>query len=142
MKDKKGILVVGVILILVILIFVWAKPNKKKENLVEKGKEVTEAAEGEFTKKEADGTVVNTSKELNKDKEEEGFKIQDISFKEVNGETVLEASVTNNTNEKQTFKGNIALYDKAGNEIGRIPVRISDMEIEEEEEKEKTGNRC
>ena len=89
------------------------------------------ASQGEFTKNEGD-KIVNTSEKLKENKEESGLLMTGISFEEANGETVLRATITNNTETVQaSFFGNIVLLDKSGNEIGRIPVRVSEMQAGE-----------
>ena len=115
------------VLIISIIWFV-TRPKQNDSNVGNSGTTVSaaEAAEGEFTKVEADGTVSNTSEKLKEVKDEEGFEISDIEFKEKNGETVLTARVTNMTDsDQESFFGNIVLLDKSGNELGRIPVMIS-----------------
>ena len=129
-KEKKMILILIIVSILIIGV-IWLLTRPKDET--NSNKETNNsAAQGEYTKVEEDGTIVNTSEKLKEDKEMQGFELTNIEFKEKNGETILSARVTNKTGETQeTFIGNIVLLDKKNNEIGRIPVRISTMEAGE-----------
>ena len=129
-KEKKMILILIIVLILIIGV-IWFLTRPKDET--NSNKETNNsAAQGEYTKVEEDGTIVNTSEKLKENKEMQGFELTNIEFKEKNGETILSARVTNKTGEtQQTFMGNIILLDKKNNEIGRIPVRISTMEAGE-----------
>ncbi len=128
-KEKRNILIlIGVGLIIICAIWVCTNLiNKKdKETVGNPTQETNNISRGEYTKVEQDGSVVNTSKKLHEDKEESGFSVSNISFGEENGETVLKARITNKTGTDQAaFFGNIVLLDKAGNEIGRIPVSVS-----------------
>lgn len=136
-KEKKMILILIIVSILIIGV-IWFLTRPKDET--NSNKETNNsAAQGEYTKVEEDGTIVNTSEKLKEDKEMQGFELTNIEFKEKNGETILSARVTNKTGEtQQTFMGNIILLDKKNNEIGRIPVRISTMEAGETRDIEAT----
>lgn len=126
-EEKQGLLILIVVAILVITIIWFATRQKNKAP-----NEITDVAQEEYTKVEADGTVVNTSEKLKENKEEQGFLITNIEFKQKDGETTFTASITNKTGSNQeSFLGNIVLLDKSGKEIGRIPVRLSDMQIGE-----------
>lgn len=136
-KEKKMILILIIVSILIIGV-IWFLTRPKDET--NSNKETNNsAAQGEYTKVEEDGTIVNTSEKLKENKEMQGFELTNIEFKEKNGETILSARVTNKTGEtQQTFMGNIILLDKKNNEIGRIPVRISTMEAGETRDIEAT----
>lgn len=124
-EEKQGLLILIVVAILVITI-IWFATRNKEPN------EITDASQEKYTNVEADGTIVNTSEKLKEDKEEQGFLITNIEFKQKDGETTFTASITNRTGSNQeSFLGNIVLLDKSGKEIGRIPVRLSDMQIGE-----------
>ena len=136
-SEKKMILLLVIVSILIIGV-IWFLTRPKDET--NSNKETNNsAAQGEYTKVEEDGTIVNTSEKLKENKEMQGFELTNIEFKEKNGETILSARVTNKTGEtQQTFMGNIILLDKKNNEIGRIPVRISTMEAGETRDIEAT----
>ncbi len=128
-NEKKGLLIlVGVAILIVLVIWLFTRPknNDNKGTTQNPASSESSASQGEFTKVEEDGTIVNTSEKLNEDRTEDiGFSVTNISFEESNGRTVLKARVTNATEKAQdSFFGNIVLFDKAGNEIGRIPVSI------------------
>lgn len=124
-SEKRGLLVlIGVVIIVIGIIWLITNNKKTKNNEVETPKN-GEVSVGEFTETENDGTVVNTSEKLKENKEIEGFKITSIRFEEKDGQSTLIANVTNTSGEaKEGFLVDIVLYDKAGNEIGRIPGNI------------------
>ena len=133
-KEKQGLIILIMVAILIIAIIWFAtRPKENKENQGN-NKPTTvvssqNAAEGEFTKVESNGTVVNTSEKLKEEKNAQGFEISDIQYKEVNGETILTARVTNMTgSEQKSFWAEIVLLDKAGKELGRIPVEIAETQ--------------
>lgn len=124
-NEKRMILILIVITILIFVVWrvVTKKDNKKDSEIQENS-----ISEGEFTKViDEEGTKVNTSEKLKEEKEAYGFKITNISFEEKGGETILTATVTNNTGSNQkAFWGNIVLLNKSEIEIARIPVMITD----------------
>lgn len=123
-KKMIGILILVAVLIIGVIYFV----TRPTENATNGGGKT----EQEYTKVESDGTVVNTSEKLNEKKEMQGFEITNIQFKEQNGETILSARVTNKTGATQeTFIGNVVVLNKSGAEIGKIPVRISELQAGE-----------
>ena len=122
LKQSKGITLVS----LVVTIIWFATRNKENNNV---GGTTENVEQGEFTKVEADGTIVNTSEKLKQTKENLGFSITNINFVKRGNETILTARVTNNTGAEQgSFFGKIVLLDKSGKEIGRIPVMISETQ--------------
>ncbi len=126
-QEKRMLLILVIVSVLIITIIWFAARNKENNNV---GGTTTENVEqGEFTKVEADGTIVNTSEKLKQTKENLGFSITNINFVKRGNETILTARVTNNTGEAQgDFLGQIVLLDKRGNEIGRIPAMITETE--------------
>lgn len=83
---------------------------------------------GEFEQLLEDGTKLNTSEELKKEKEIEGIKITNIQLTEQGGQTVLLADVTNSTEAETDVIGiNIIVLDKEGQEIGKIPGAVSPL---------------
>ena len=127
--EKRNILIligIGVIVICAIWLFTNIGNKDNKETEKTPATEQSSASQGEYTKVEENGTIVNTSEKLHEDREESGFAVSNISFGEENGETVLKARITNRTGTEQaSFLGDIVLLDKAGNEIGRIPVKVA-----------------
>lgn len=125
-KEKKMILILVIVSALIITIIWFATRNKENNNV---GGTTENVEQGEFTKVEADGTIVNTSEKLKQTKENLGFSITNINFVKRGNETILTARVTNNTGEAQgDFLGQIVLLDKSGSEIGRIPAMITETE--------------
>ena len=123
-KQEKRMLLILVIVSALIITIIWFATRNKENNNV--GGTTENVEQGEFTKVEADGTIVNTSEKLKQTKENLGFSITNINFVKKGNETILTARVTNNTGAEQgSFFGKIVLLDKSGKEIGRIPVMIS-----------------
>ena len=126
-KQEKRMLLILVIVSALIITIIWFATRNKENNNV--GGTTENVEQGEFTKVEADGTIVNTSEKLKQTKENLGFSITNINFVKKGNETILTARVTNNTGEAQgDFLGQIVLLDKRGNEIGRIPAMITETE--------------
>ena len=125
-QEKRMILILIIVSALIITIIWFATRNKENNNV---GGTTENVEQGEFTKVEADGTIVNTSEKLNENKQNIGFEITNINFIKRGNETILTARVTNNTGAEQgSFFGKIVLLDKSGKEIGRIPVMISETQ--------------
>ena len=130
-SEKKGILILILVAVL-IMVAIWMFTNQKNGGANNNGGSTqisqVDASQGEFTKVEQDGTVVNTSEKLKENKVESGYEITNISYAEKDGETVLKADVTNMTGKEQgAFMADIVLLDKEGKELGKIPVSITDM---------------
>ena len=126
-KQEKRMLLILVIVSALIITIIWFATRNKENNNV--GGTTENVEQGEFTKVEADGTIVNTSEKLKQTKENLGFSIKNINFVKRGNETILTARVTNNTGAEQgSFFGKIVLLDKSGKEIGRIPVMISETQ--------------
>ena len=126
-KQEKRMLLILVIVSALIITIIWFATRNKENNNV--GGTTENVEQGEFTKVEADGTIVNTSEKLNENKQNIGFEITNINFIKRGNETILTARVTNNTGAEQgSFFGKIVLLDKSGKEIGRIPVMISETQ--------------
>ena len=126
-KQEKRMLLILVIVSALIITIIWFATRNKENNNV--GGTTENVEQGEFTRVEADGTIVNTSEKLKQTKENLGFSITNINFVKKGNETILTARVTNNTGEAQgDFLGQIVLLDKRGNEIGRIPAMITETE--------------
>ena len=126
-KEKKMILILVLISIVIIAIVFGVTRGKGSKNNT-----VQNVDQGEFTKVEADGTIVNTSEKLKEEKDQSGFTITNINFVKKGDETTLSARITNNTGADQgSFFGKIILLDKNGNELGRIPVMVSETKAGE-----------
>lgn len=123
-KEKRMILILILVSILIVgIVWLVTRPKTNKTNAS------GSVAQGEFTKVDNEGTIVNTSEKINEDKEELGFSITNVKLEEKNGETIISARITNKTESNQeSFFGNIVLFDKQGNEIGRIPTMVSETQ--------------
>ena len=113
---KKVILVGGIVLVLVVGILVVVKVNKKEEG-------VNPVKLSEVTQVEAkDGTKVNTSEALNKDKMLNGLKISNIQVTtDKNGNTRILADVENTNKTATGIKYiTVSIKDKAGKELGQV----------------------
>lgn len=119
---EKGIMLMIIIITILIISIIW---------VISKGKEGKEdkTSNTEFIQVEDDGSKVNTSDKVKETREIEGVTIENIRITEKNGQTELVADATNTTEQiKSRFLVNIILLDKAGNEIGRIPGVIGEMQ--------------
>lgn len=120
-KEKKGLLILLVVAVLIVGA-IWLMTRGGNEEQVATGGKGKE----QIVKVEEDGTKVNVSEKLNKDKVNSGFKISNISYKESNGETIFKARITNETGSEQPeFFGKIVLLDKSGKTLGNIPIMVS-----------------
>lgn len=120
-KEKKGLLILIVVAVLIIGA-IWLMTRG------DNGEQVATDGNGKepIVKVEEDGTKVNVSEKLNKDKVNSGFEISNISYTQSNGETILKARITNRTGSEQSeFFGKIVLLDKSGKTIGNIPIMVS-----------------
>lgn len=131
-NEKKGLLILIIVAVLIIggiWFFKSRKSNKPEAGTNNGGKSSssTSASQGEYTKVENNGTIVNTSETLKKERTtDSGFKLSNITFKDEGGETKFGALVTNMTGKSQpSFYGKIVLSDKSGNTTGEIPVMIA-----------------
>lgn len=124
------------IVAIVALIIVLPRGDKAKKKAMEKGLESNidnqEDSQTEITKLNGSGEKVNTSKKINQNRDIGDFTLSNVSLKETNGETVLSARITNKSGVDQSgFMGNIILLNSQEQEIGRMPVRVSDMNVGE-----------
>ena len=126
-KEKRMILILLVILVIAIVIFAVTK-NKKGEQV--ENTEVENKPVEEFVQVLEDGTKLNTSTKFNESREVNGFKFENIQFTEQNGQSVLLADVTNNTQNAITDYTlvDVILYDKNGQEIITLGGIISPLQ--------------
>ena len=130
-KEKRMILILLVILIIAIVIFVVSKnlnkESKTKENGSTTQQENTEPEE--FVQVLEDGTKLNTSTELNKEKQVGNYKFENMQLTTQDNQTVLLADVTNTGSSKTDIQlVDITLLDKDGNEIITVGGIISQLE--------------
>lgn len=131
-SEMKGIMILAIVAIAVIGIIIGVRVGKEKDDKVDKiqgGSNAGIQQGEEYTQVNSEGEKINTSKKVNENKDTGEFTLSNVSLKETNGETAISARITNKSGKKQaSFLGNIVLLDKSNNEIGRIPVRISELE--------------
>ena len=142
-NEKRGILILIILsIVVVVVLFMIFKPNKEQQvageqttNQGQTSQGQTNNQQGEFIKTNAEGDKVNTSEKINSTKEVGEYTLSNVSLKETNGETVMSARITNKSGRNQSgFYGNIVLVDKSNKEIGKIPVKVSDMKAGETRE--------
>ena len=134
-KERRNLLILIIVAIVIIAILTGIRNSKnsvKNEGENGTGNNIENRTEnievGEYEQLLEDGTKLNTSEELKKEKEIEGIKITNIQLTEQGGQTVLLADVTNSTEAETDVIGiNIIVLDKEGNEIGRIPGAVSPL---------------
>lgn len=146
--ESSSIITLFLLIVAFIAILIIVVPHGKNENELVKGQTATgeqnETTNNnqqqikqkiEIAKINGSGEKVNTSEKVNFTKETEEFTFSNVSLKETNGETVLSARMTNKSGTKQAgFFGNIVLLNEANNEIGKIPLQVSEMNINETRE--------
>lgn len=118
--DKKKI-IIGIVILVAIGLIVWGisaviQPNIKKGN----------DQVGEFVIIAEDGSKVNNSEQLKKEKNVAGLQLTNITLVEKNGISSLAAEVKNNTGEDmEEFKVRLTILNKDGGIIrelkGSIP---------------------
>ena len=130
-KEKRMILILLVILVIAIVIFVVSKnlnkESKTKENGSTTQQENTEPEE--FVQVLEDGTKLNTSTELKKEKQVGNYKFENMQLTTQDNQTVLLADVTNTGSNKTDIQlVDVTLLDKDGNEIITVGGIISQLE--------------
>ena len=130
-KEKRMILILLVILIIAIVIFVVSK-NANKENNTNENASTTQLENTEpeeFVQVQEDGTKLNTSTELNKEKQVGNYKFENMQLTTQDNQTVLLADVTNTGSNKTDIQlVDVTLLDKDGNEIITVGGIISQLE--------------
>lgn len=111
----KKIMSVLAIILIVIFIIVIINKNKKEDVQTEQIKEE------KYVDVLQDGTKLNTSEALNKDRNINGLKFENIQLTNRNGQTVLLADVTNTTsNTSEMLLFDVIILDENGNELGKV----------------------
>ena len=122
-NQEKGItaialVVITLIAIMLIIIMVNTFRKKEPENVGPVQGEEQGIEQEEYVQKLADGSKLNKSEELLKEKKLDELEISNIQLKETGGITTLLADVKNNTNhEIQERNVTIEVLDKQGNVI-------------------------
>ena len=138
-SNQRGITLVALVLIIVgvvllggiLLSFVFKKegaPNNKQTV----GADNQEQIDNEFVYEMEDGSKLNVSKEMQKEKRVGNLKISNIQLKETNGITTLLAEVENTGKEESKEKVlQIEVIDKNGKEIITIRCPIDSVKTGE-----------
>ena len=125
-KQEKGItaialVVITLIAIMLIIIMVNTFRKKEPENVGPVQGEEQGIEQEEYVQILQDGSKLNKSEELLKEKKLDELEISNIQLKETGGITTLLADVKNNTNhEIQERDVTIEVLDKQGNVITRL----------------------
>lgn len=130
--EKRWIVLLVAVLVIAVVLIVGLSRSKKTEEPV-KNNEVEQVQKEEaYVEVLEDGSKVNTSNKLKENKEFNGLEISNIEIVEKDNETILEADVTNQTNEAQGDYGiYLKIKDDKGNEIKKIAGYINYMGAKE-----------
>lgn len=121
--DKKKI-IIAIVVVIAIGLLIWGASVVLNPN-VQKGTDEV----GEFVIVAEDGTKINTSEELKKEKKVEGLQLTNITLREQNGISSLTAEVKNNTGDNMAeFKVKLTILDKNGGIIRQIVGSIPAVE--------------
>ena len=113
--DKKKIIIAIVVIVAIVLV-IWGISSVLQPSIQKGNDEV-----GEFVIIAEDGTKVNTSEQLKKDKTVEGLQLTNITLKQKDGLSSLTAEVKNNTGEDMSsFKVRLTILNKDGGVIRQI----------------------
>ena len=113
-----GLVVIALIVIMIVTIIVNISKKKEQEKVGAVQGEEQNVEQEEYVQKLADGSKLNKSEELLKEKKLDELEISNIQLKETGGITTLLADVKNNTNhEIQERNVTIEVLDKQGNVI-------------------------
>ena len=130
-KEKRMLLILLVILVIAIVIFVVSKNTNKKINTNENTSttQLENTEPEEFVQVLEDGTKLNTSTELKKEKQVGNYKFENMQLTTQDNQTVLLADVTNTGSNKTDIQlVDVTLLDKDGNEIITVGGIISQLE--------------
>ena len=128
-QEKRMILILLAVLAIVIIALVINK-NAKKENKENKAETANNTVTEEFVQVLEDGTKLNTSTELNKEKQVGNYKFENMQLTTQDNQTVLLADVTNTGSSKTDIQlVDITLLDKDGKEIANLRLENPDMPL-------------
>lgn len=121
-SNEKGISKVTLILctigMILVIILIWSTINNNSKKVGTNANSSLENTQNQFAQGLADGSRLNTSEKLMKDKRIDGLEITNICLKELGGITTLLADVKNVTKSEITEKIiTIDILDKSGNKI-------------------------
>ena len=130
MKKKEKMLILVLLIILAIVVTIAVRRNKvsEQEVMAETESGADEVVE-EFVQVLEDGTKLNTSDELNAEKNVDGLRFENIQLTNRGGQSVLLADVTNTTEAATDVTlVDVIISDKEGNELGTIGGIIAPLE--------------
>lgn len=124
MKDKKWLIIIGLIILILVIIFIVKITNK--EDKIKEENTTDDFAGNEYIDVKEDGTRVNKSEKFSTTKEIEGLKISNIELTEKENVTQILADIKNTTDKDvEGFYVSINFLDKNGESIvslgGYIP---------------------
>ena len=141
MERKEGgittiaLVVIALIAIMLVIIMVNTFRKKEPKNVGAVQGEEQNVEQEEYVQKLADGSKLNKSEELLKEKKLDELEISNIQLKETGGITTLLADVKNNTNhEIQERNITIEVLDKQGNVITSLNGTIDTVGAGEKEQ--------
>lgn len=131
-SNEKGISKVTLILctigMILVIILIWSTINNNSKKVGANANSSLENAQNQFAQGLADGSRLNTSEKLMKDKRIDGLEITNICLKELGGITTLLTDVKNVTKSEITEKIiTIDILDKSGNKITTARAVINNM---------------
>ena len=129
-KNEVKMVLLLVIIVVIIIAIMYFLINGNKDNKVETNEEGNSSQEYVTTLE--DGTKINTSEGVNKEKRFEGLTIKNIQLTNRDNKTELVADIENTSKtDKEAMLIDIILYNKEGKEIGKIGGRISPIKAGE-----------
>ena len=125
-EEKRMILILIIVGIIIIttLFLITQRNTTEEEKKEEVEQNITE--EEQLVQELEDGTQLNISTQLNKEKEFQGLRIKNIQLTNKENKTELIADIENVTNQDtKAMLVDVILYDEQGNEITTLGGRIS-----------------
>lgn len=133
MKKKIIFILIFILIILVVIGIVYFNvQNSEKENNIQNNEELLPPTQfeivEEFVEVLDNGIKQNTSTKFKEKKIFNGLEMNDIDYYMSNGQTYLEANITNKSGKDfETTAVNVIIYDKDGSEITRMGGVIEEL---------------
>ena len=137
-KNEKIFIIVLVVITIIVIIFVT---NKNKNNEQQSSKQISQQTQsteeittqesiiGKYEQNLGNGVSLNTSNELSKTKEFDGYEIKDIQLSKNGNTTTLLATITNTTGSTKPFQMlKVTLLDENGQEIQTLNCAVKELE--------------
>lgn len=120
MKKNEIIIVGGLIIFFIVCIFLFAGKKDNNKVLSEETQKDNQVKE-EYVEVLGDGTKLNASGELNKNKYLGDLSFENIQLTNSNGQSVFYANITNTGTKASEMKMvNIIVLDNTNNELGKV----------------------